>query len=191
MIPSSPTPSHKRTHSKTAELPASKKLDHHVPTPRPYPAPGSHVFIVTTEQTGPYLETETHTIGTYASYQDALWKAKVLENESDEADFKLTVDGERTVFWAEDDEGDRYEITVERHELLPAGSEHEPESLPGNQKWKEEREDPFTEIKALQQLGGVLLMCKGAGCREPLCLSCWPQREKDWERFSITHTLPT
>ena len=183
--PSAPTPSHKRAHSNTAELPPLKKLDH---MPRPYLAPLSHIFVVTTEQTGPYLETETHTVGTYASYQDAFWKAKGLENKSDEEGFELIIEGQRTVFGAKDDEGDGYGITIERMKLLPAGSEKEPVPPKHEVDWEEE-DDQFAEIKA-QQSGGDLLQCKGAGCREPLCYSCWPQREKDWEKFSSTHTLP-
>ncbi len=107
-----------------------------------------------------------------------------------------------TVVSAEDDESDRYEIRIEPMDLRPPGSEETPDDEEGEEGEEGEEEededkgedesdeesfeaeDLYAAIKAAQQkFGGVLKMCKGAGCGEPLCFSCWPQREKDWGKF--------
>lgn len=202
MAPSAPSPAfpltYKRAHSIITDLSPSKKPNR-IPKPSTYPAP-SHIFIVTTEQTGPYLDTETKTIGAYASSQDAMWKAQALQIVSNEEDFETSQEGERTIFAAEDGEGDRYEIWIDRLELRAPGSEEKPASLgeaevsedvedekeEANNAEEEEAselEDQYAYIKATQQRGGVVERCKGVGCRKPLCSSCWPQREGAWQEF--------
>jgi hypothetical protein len=190
-------PNHKRSHSNTAELPPPK-VPKFVLKTKAYLDP-SHIYVVTTEQTGPYLDTETKTIGAYATYEDAERKALALQRISDEEKFETFRDDGCTVVSAEDDESDRYEIRIEPMELRPPGSEETPDDEEGEEGEEEEdedkgedesdegsfeAEDPYAAIKAAQQkFGGVLKLCKGAGCGEPLCFSCWPQREKDWENF--------
>lgn len=181
-------PNHKRAHSDSAELPPTK-VPKFVLKTKAYLAP-SHIYVVTTEQTGPYLDTETKTIGAYATYKDAERKALALKKESDEENFETSRYGEHTIFSAEDGEGDRYEIRIEPMELRPPGSEEDPNDEEEEEEEEEDEDEsdkesleaeyPYADIKAAQQrFGGVLKTCKGAGCGEPLCFSCWPQREKD------------
>ena len=191
MLPSAPVsfkpPTHKRALSDTADFPTSKKPDV-APEPKAYSAP-LHVFIVTTEQTGPYLETETHTIGAYATYQDAIWKAKALQIESDEENFDTTYEHEREriIFGAEDGEGDRYEISIEKMELRPPGSEEDPGPV-GEEEEESEEEDDGSDQGTFKVEGdypgnktgeseGPRVVCRGCGCGELQCNSCWPQIE--------------
>ena len=201
MAPSAPSPAapqpHKRAHSTITDLPSKKP--NRIPKAETYLAP-LHIFIVTTEQTGPYLDTETKTIGAYASHQDAIWKAQALQIASDEEDFETSQEGERTIIGAEDPEGDRYEIWIDRMELRAPGSEEKPASVAeaeesedvedekeetnnAEQRESSEPEDQHAHIKAAQQRGGVLELCKDFDCGKPLWFSCRPPREEDWKQI--------
>ena len=71
-------PNHKRSHSNTAELPPPK-VPKFVLKTKGYFAP-SHIYVVTTEQTGPYRE------------EDAERKALALQRISDEEKFETSRD---------------------------------------------------------------------------------------------------
>ncbi len=132
-------PNHKRSHSNTAELP-SLKVPKFALKIKAYLVP-SHI---TTEQTGPYLDTETKTIGAYATYEDAERKALALQRISDEEKFETSRDSGCNVVSAEDDESDRYEIRIEPMELRPPGSEEtsdDEEGEEGEEGEEEEDED--------------------------------------------------
>lgn len=57
------------------------------------------------------------------------------------------------------------------------GEEDEDEGEP------EEVDDQYAEIREAQRRGGRRTDCRGCGCGAPLCPSCWPQTEEEWEGF--------
>lgn len=151
-------PNHKRSHSNTAELPPPK-VPKFVLKTKAYLAP-SHIYVV---------DTQTKTIGAYATYEDAERKALALQRISDEEKFETSRDNGCNVVSAEDDESDRYKIRTEPMELRPPGSEETPDDEEGEEgeegeeeededkgedesdEGSFEAEDPYAAIKAAQQ----------------------------------------
>ena len=139
-------PGNKRAHSNLEELPSPKRAQQAPPTVE---APGSldvpcakDIYIVSTDESNPYIKTKHSTMGAYISFQDANWRAMHSQDAEDYEEWTEYYDKLGCAhFLTGDAEGARFAINVERVALWDPGSEQEPEEQISSEDAEDDEED--------------------------------------------------
>jgi hypothetical protein len=169
------------------------------------------IYVATRQVQDPYDPTTHEVLEAYATVRDANWGIKHLQRDDDlssaEWDEDYDINGCLYLSTLGED-GAQIELKVVRVPMMVAGTVEPPEDISESEEEDGEREDggndddeapssaeeeeeepengfdEYAEIREAQQKGGPKEDCHGSGCGAPLCSSCWPQTEEEWEALS-------